>query len=316
MTTASPMICQVATDLEKSPRTSMPLVSVGLPTYNRSDVLMRAIVCVLAQSYEHLELVISDNASTDDTERLCRDACAQDTRVRYYRQPINRGATENFKAVLQLATGEYFMWLSDDDWLEPNYISSCVAHLLAHPDVVAVCGRAMEMRGDTCIFEEPPMYLRQEAPAARVLWYYWAVFHNGVFYSVMRKDAIQQVQMANRFGSDALVMAGMAFLGKLDAIPHTRLYKSIGGMSATEATTVEGLGLPKSLATNPWWKFSFSVFADIAWRNSAYRRAGVIQRWVLAARATDVIWNKMPMPSWWQGYRSMRNQFTRLLRPS
>src|SRR5438477_10082725 len=99
---------------------STPLVSVGLPTYNRSALLSRAIASVLEQSYQNIELVISDNSSTDATESVCRDAQRRDRRVTYIRQLSNRGATENFRQVLKRSRGEFYMWLSDDDWLAPN----------------------------------------------------------------------------------------------------------------------------------------------------------------------------------------------------
>src|SRR5229473_2324672 len=104
---------------------SAPLVTIGLPTYNRASELKRAVESVLAQDYSNLELVISDNASTDDTQLVCERFCAQDNRIRYIRQPTNRGAAANFHEVLQRAGGEFFMWLGDDDWLDSSYVAQC-----------------------------------------------------------------------------------------------------------------------------------------------------------------------------------------------
>src|ERR1700687_633000 len=106
--------------------TSQPLVSIGLPTYNRAVGLGRAIESVLAQDYRNIELIVSDNASTDETERLCTEYCRRDSRVRYLRQETNRGAISNFRAVVAHAQGEFFMWLGDDDWLDQGYLSECL----------------------------------------------------------------------------------------------------------------------------------------------------------------------------------------------
>jgi glycosyltransferase involved in cell wall biosynthesis len=81
---------------------------------------------VLDQRADGLELVISDNASTDGTEEICRQFARSDGRVRYHRQPQNIGLVPNFNSVLHLARGTYFKWIGDDDRLEPTYVSRCV----------------------------------------------------------------------------------------------------------------------------------------------------------------------------------------------
>jgi len=70
-------------------------VSIGIPTYNRAAGLERAVASVLGQTHRELELVISDNASTDNTPELCARLSASDARVRFLRQPFNRGPTAN-----------------------------------------------------------------------------------------------------------------------------------------------------------------------------------------------------------------------------
>jgi glycosyltransferase involved in cell wall biosynthesis len=102
-------------------------VTVGIPTRNRSGYLMRAIESVLAQTYPEIEIVVSDNASDDDTwERLQE---ISDTRVRAIRQANNIGMVGNFNACLEAATGELFLMLSDDDLLEPTAIEKLSAPL-------------------------------------------------------------------------------------------------------------------------------------------------------------------------------------------
>ena len=85
---------------------SEPLISVGIPTFNRAAQLARAAGSVLSQTHANLELVISDNASADETESLCRALCESDPRVRYLRQPLNRGPTANFNALFETMRGD------------------------------------------------------------------------------------------------------------------------------------------------------------------------------------------------------------------
>jgi glycosyltransferase involved in cell wall biosynthesis len=99
------------------------LVSVGLPTRNGAERLERAVGSVLAQDHENLQLIITDNASTDETEEVCRALAKADSRILYHRQPENVGILGNFISAGRLAEGTFFRWLSDDDWLEPNCVS-------------------------------------------------------------------------------------------------------------------------------------------------------------------------------------------------
>lgn len=102
------------------------LVTIGLPVRNGVKTLETAIRSVLAQDHERLELVISDNASTDDTETLCRDLAATDSRIVYHRQERDIGIVRNMARTIYLAKGTFFRWIGDDDWLAPCYVSSCL----------------------------------------------------------------------------------------------------------------------------------------------------------------------------------------------
>src|SRR6476646_2411498 len=114
----------------------VPKVAIGLPVYNGAKYVAEAIESVLAQTYGDLELVISDNASTDATEEICRDYTARDSRVRYARAEQNGGAAWNFNRTFELSRGEYFKWLAHDDAIGPQYLARCLAVLDRDPGVV------------------------------------------------------------------------------------------------------------------------------------------------------------------------------------
>ena len=99
------------------------LVSVGLPVRNGADRIADVVRSVLAQDHDHMELVICDNASTDNTEDVCRDLVRADSRIVYHRQQINIGLLNNFISTIQIAKGTYFRWIGDDDWLAPDFVS-------------------------------------------------------------------------------------------------------------------------------------------------------------------------------------------------
>ncbi len=120
-----------------------PLVSIGLPVFNGEKHIQQALDSLLAQSYDNFELNISDNASTDGTEEICRLYAAKDHRVHYYRQPRNVGLMGNWRCVLQLASGEYFLWAQHDDCWSMNYIGTLLECLLACPNAILAAGRTL-----------------------------------------------------------------------------------------------------------------------------------------------------------------------------
>ena len=96
------------------------LVTIGIPTWNRSHYVLDAIASCLQQTYENLEIIVCDNASTDDTwEKL---NALTDPRLRLIRQTSNVGGARNFNTCVREATGEFFLLLCDDDLLEPTAI--------------------------------------------------------------------------------------------------------------------------------------------------------------------------------------------------
>lgn len=106
----------------------MPLISVGIPTYNRPENLRRTLTEITRQTYQNLEIIVSDNASiSNETRMVVSEFMRGDTRVRYFRQSENQGPGFNFQFVLNQAQGEYFMWAADDDWHSPEFIESLLA---------------------------------------------------------------------------------------------------------------------------------------------------------------------------------------------
>jgi glycosyltransferase involved in cell wall biosynthesis len=113
---------------------TVPLVSIGLPVRNGENSLRRALDSLLSQEYRRLEVIISDNASTDETGNICQDYARADNRLRYFRNETNIGAASNFKRVLELATGQYFMWAAHDDKWHPDFVKLLVGELETHSE--------------------------------------------------------------------------------------------------------------------------------------------------------------------------------------
>ena len=100
-----------------------PKVTIGMPVYNGEKFLCNTLDCLLAQSYTNLELIISDDASTDSTSKICTEYAVKDSRIKYIRHTKNLGIESeagftplpNFNFVLNQASSPYFMWAGVDD---------------------------------------------------------------------------------------------------------------------------------------------------------------------------------------------------------
>ncbi|PNS09300.1 glycosyltransferase family 2 protein [Solilutibacter silvestris] len=129
-------------DIDGSGEQDLPLVSIGLFAYNEARFLRRTLDSLLAQDYANIEIIISDNCSTDETEAICLEYAQRSSWIRYHRRPHNVGSAANSIHVLEQATGKYFMWASGHDAWSPGLISTCVTLLEGHPSSALAYGPA------------------------------------------------------------------------------------------------------------------------------------------------------------------------------
>jgi Glycosyltransferases involved in cell wall biogenesis len=120
-----------------------PKVSIGLPVFNGEKYLREAIDSILAQTFTDFELIISDNASTDRTEEICKEYEAKDPRVRYYRNELNLGAAPNYNRLVELSRGEYFKWACHDDLCAPEFLEKCVEILEQNSPIILCYTRTL-----------------------------------------------------------------------------------------------------------------------------------------------------------------------------
>lgn len=117
---------------------SIPTISVGMPVYNCERYLKEAIESILNQSFRDFELIISDNASTDKTEDICKQYANIDNRIIYIKQKENIGAIENFKFVLSKAKASYFIWVAGDDSNRSDFFEKLYFQFQTSPELICV----------------------------------------------------------------------------------------------------------------------------------------------------------------------------------
>lgn len=267
---------------------SPPVVTIGIPTHNRAATLRRSIESALRQDYPAIEVIVSDNASTDGTLDVCREFGGPDGRVTWITQSVNRGATANFAQVLQAASGEFFMWLGDDDWIDDSYVSRCVSHLAAEPDLALVSGAPRYYRNGTPAYAGKAFDLPDDSWARRVARYYATVEDNGMFYGVMRTAQVRQVGVSNALGGDWHVVANILSMGKSRMSPAVALHRELGGATTSYRQIVAALGLPAVQGAFPMTTVALGAARNIVFDGPAYRRRALPAR-ILLAGAVFVI---------------------------
>ncbi len=172
-----------------------PAVSIGMPVYNGAKYIREALDSLLAQSFTDFELIISDNASADETQAICEAYAARDTRIRYVRQPENQGGVPNFLYVLRAARGEFFMWAAHDDIWAPNWLETLIAAF--RPEDFAVRGALRFIwTGGTVIERRPADYRKGETLRCFMGRETTQNARNMYVYSLFRRDNLLALNFA------------------------------------------------------------------------------------------------------------------------
>lgn len=221
-----------------------PRVTIGLPVYNGQNYLAETMDSLLAQTFREFELVISDNASTDQTEAICRDYAARDPRVHYHRNEVNVGASANYNRTFELGRGEYFKWAAHDDLLAPTYLERCVAALDSDPDVVLAYTQAKAIDDKGQIVKVYPGKHHFNAPSPRERFYEFVLDPHPVVavFGLMRREALARTRLIGQYaGSDRPLLSELSLLGKFYEVPeHLFFYRfheeqSWGGNKSAQA---------------------------------------------------------------------------------
>lgn len=260
----------------------LPLVSIGIPTYNRAALIGRAIESALKQDYANIEILISDNASTDGTAEVCEAWAARDRRIRLLRQTDNRGPTANFNMVLGLTGGKYFMWLGDDDYIDPHYVGSAVSALESDPRIELFSGAPHYYRDGAFAFAGKHISASSPKAWRRLASYYWQVTDNGVFYGLMRGSTARRLSIPNVMGGDWLFIGRLAAAGSIVMSRNMTVHRELGGASVSHRATARSLGLSSLNALFPKLSLTWNVSRDIASGGYPFANSGFTNKMLAA----------------------------------
>lgn len=207
----------------------MPRVSIGVPVYNGERYIADSLRSLLKQTYTDFEIIISDNASTDQTERICREFAAADPRVRYYRNARNLGAAANYNRAFALSTGIYFKWAAHDDVCAPEFLERCVQVLDKHPSAALCHPRAsiIDEQGNRLYDDDARFHLVAPLPAQRLREYFLAgswIFHP--IFGVIRRSVLENTPLIGAYdGADFVLLAYLALAGECIEIPDRLFFR-------------------------------------------------------------------------------------------
>lgn len=237
---------------------SRRVVSIGMPVYNGERFIREALDSLLSQTFTDFELIISDNASTDSTERICRIYAEQDPRIRYIRQNENLGALPNFQFVLNEAKAEYFMWAACDDQWDSNWIEQLQV-TLKETGGGAAFGQVMpidEYSQPICHVATGSSFKFQGARLIRKVKYYLAYEGAGkanLFYSLFRKCILEDISLP-RYVYDYHVIFDLLNKTEISSVYGISLYKRIHAESMAEVN-----GESRSILSKSLWRLIFPV---------------------------------------------------------
>lgn len=207
-----------------------PSVTVGVPVYNGQRYLRATLNSLMAQTYPNLEIVISDNASTDRTEQICREFVEADSRFRYLRLDHNIGPARNFNRCLEFATGKFFKWNAADDVCAPEFIERCVVMLERDPSLVLAHPRTriIDNEGKVVANYEYELGLSETTPAQRLRNLVFANHrvHGGhELFGVIRTDALRRTNLCGCYvRADSVLLAKLAMLGRFGRVDEYLFY--------------------------------------------------------------------------------------------
>lgn len=203
---------------------TQPLVTVGIPVFNAARTLDAALRGISEQSHSNLEVLVSNNASTDDTSEIVSRHTKLDSRFKAIDRERNRGAQNNFGFVLAIARGEFFMWAGSDDQHHPRFVELNLERLLTDP---SVSGSVSQVRW---LYDGAPDGLAAgtvpllAAPRENLATLMRSARDNSRFYGLFRTEALRASFPESEFpGFDIAVMAGTLRFGGHDRVDQVLL---------------------------------------------------------------------------------------------
>jgi hypothetical protein len=195
------------------------------------------------------------------------------------------GQVANFSFLLQNARGKYFIWLSDDDWLEEGIIEKCVMFLEKHDDHVLAGGQVKYWKDGKPDLVEEGFTLGHHSGSVRVVNFYAKVVYCGMLHGVHRTAVTKMAPMRKIVGNDLQLMANVAFMGKFRQFDWIGYNKNFGGLSASPRRYAKAMNDSRFAGEFPQIKIAFDACKEVLFRSPVFRELKFLKRLGLALTA-------------------------------
>jgi glycosyltransferase involved in cell wall biosynthesis len=223
----------------------LPLISVGMPVYNGERFIVETLESLLLQSFKDFEVVVCDNASSDNTESICRSYEKRDERIRYYRNPRNLGAAKNYKKTFELSRGKYFRWANCDDLFEPASLERCLRVLEGESSVVLTYPKTkiIDQNGKFVAMYDDNSHLVSESPSQRFRKLSTGgLKYINIIYGLMRSETLRKTKLMRGFaGGDLPLVQELSLYGKFWEIPEVLFLRRFHGGSFTALSDLKAI---------------------------------------------------------------------------
>jgi glycosyltransferase involved in cell wall biosynthesis len=290
-------------------------VSIGLPVRNGQRYLRRAVASILDQDFKEFELIIADNASDDDTEAICRELAATDSRIRYYRNDENIGCAGNFNKVFHLANGKYFKWQAYDDECYPAMLSRCVRALEEAPASVAMVyplAELIDANGNTL---ESPLDSIESAdarPHRRVARVLWTLNMCDAGFGLIKTEYLRRTRlMGPFFAGDYVLLCELAMLGEIRQVDEVlfrlRAHEQRSTVVHTTARALQAFYAPSENRR--------ALFGQ-SWEGMVVELLGSVRRSPLPPAEKLKLFAAVPATHYWRRFKNAGGRWKRRLKAS
>ena len=206
----------------------MPIISIGMPVYNEDCFIRESLDCILCQTVKDFELIISDNASTDNTADICREYAAKDQRIHYYRSETNMGSKANFNRTVMLCNSKYFFCASGHDLRDKTFISQCLEILEDDESVVLCYPTAKWLQYDGTFGEVIHSHVETRGLGrfSKFNIVLWGLEYAYPIYGIIRSSALKKTGLIGtaKIGADIVLLTELSFYGTFAEVSEPLLY--------------------------------------------------------------------------------------------
>lgn len=257
------------------------LITVGITSYERLNTLKQTIHSVVNQSYKNLEIFICDDCSLDNQIDIFINSLAlYDKRIKFFKRSSKQGVTENVNLMVKNASGKYFLWLCDDDWIDLNYIEKCLSYIEENNGYSLVTGASKFYLGNKFLYEAEKICVSENSSKKRFL-----SFHNQSLgtanspnFGLIRIEHLLKTPLKNILGHDNVLVGNLAIYGKIRSLDDIYVHRRLGGMSETLSKMSRVCDYSFSEKYFSFFALYMNIILDILFFSSDYKKINFFDR--------------------------------------